>query len=298
METNLGVLVYSLGFKGFSVVKAIKERLPSVTISCIIGKDSGVSDDWSESLVSFCEKNGVNYTHRLTDNTRSRAVDVSLAVGWRWIIKDVPQNKLIVFHDSLLPKYRGFAPLVSALINREHRTGVTALYGTDEYDRGNILLQREIEIFYPTCIEAEIQRMSAVYADLAVELLSRLMGGAISDIGIPQDDRDATYSLWRDEDDYRIDWSSDASDIEHFVACVGSPYKGASALLEGEKIHLLKVRAKADVRIENRSPGKVIFVEENLPVVVCGSGLLMLLDVRNAEGDSVLPLKRFRSRFC
>jgi methionyl-tRNA formyltransferase len=52
-----------------------------------------------------------------------------------------------------------------------------------------------------------------------------------------------------------------------------------------------------DVKIENRSPGKVIFIEDKLPVIVCGKGLLMLVDVRDEHGESVLPLKYFRSRF-
>jgi len=258
-----------------------------------------VLDDYSFKLVSYCNQRNIKYSLREDISYNVDDYDLFFAVGWRWIIRGIPQEKLIVFHDALLPRYRGFAPLVNALINREKTTGVTALLGADKYDRGNILLQKTLNITYPTSIEREIHRISLLYAELAEELLVKLNNGAIQINGYPQDENEATYSLWRDENDYRINWAEDANDIEHFINCVSFPYKGACAILDDSVVRVVKARASEDVRIENRSPslGKVVFVESNLPVVVCGSGLLLLVDVRNEQGESVLPLKHFRSRF-
>lgn len=292
------VLIFSLGLKGYCVVKALAELLHPPVISCVIGKDDGVSDDWSTKLALYCAQHGIDYTFRENNAYKNDAYDLILAIGWRWIIRDVEQEKLIVFHDSLLPRYRGFAPLVNALINKEKTTGVTALLGAEEYDRGNILLQKSFGIVYPTTIEREIHRISMNYADLAVELFARFDNGTINRSGCPQEDKDATYSLWLDEEDYRINWSEDANNIEHFINCVGYPYRGASTMLNGSILRVLKAQARSDIKIENRSPGKIVFVEANLPVVVCGSGLLLLTDVRNDHGESILPLKSFRSRFC
>jgi methionyl-tRNA formyltransferase len=294
----LKVLIFSLGLKGYGVVKALAESLCHPSISCIIGKDVGVADDWSDKLVSYCEQQGIDYVFRGNNSYKKDDYDLFLAVGWRWIIKNVPHEKLIVFHDSLLPKYRGFAPLVSALINKEKITGVTALIGAEEYDRGNILLQKSLDIDYPTDIEREIRRISTVYVDLALELFVQLNNGAINRCGYPQEEKEATYSLWLDDEDYRINWNDDASNIEHFINCVGHPYKGASAMLNFAIVRVRKAWAREDVKVENRTSGKVIFVESGLPVVVCGKGLLVLVDVQNEVGESILPLNLFRSRFC
>lgn len=290
-------MIFSLGVKGYSVVKALVESSSAQTIHCVIGQDEGVIDDCSSELTSYCDRREIGYSFRKDIIYAKDNYDLFLAVGWRWIIRDVPQEKLIVFHDSLLPRYRGFAPLVNALINKERITGVTALLGAEKYDTGNILLQKSLDIIYPTNIEREIHRISIVYANLAVELFTKLNNGTMNKTGYPQDEKEATYSLWRDEEDYRIDWNDDANNIEHFISCVSRPYRGASAVLDGATVRIVKARARSDIKIENRSPGKVVFVEANLPVVVCGSGLLVLAEVRNEHGESILPLKYFRSKF-
>lgn len=293
----MNILIFSLGEKGFSVVKAMAESKNEHQIFCVIGQDGGVENDHSSKLSTFCDQHGIGYSLRRDIDYSEDDYDLFLAVGWRWIIRDISQEKLIVFHDSLLPRYRGFAPLVNALINKERVTGVTALLGAAEYDRGNILLQKSMDIIYPTNIEREIHRISILYANLAVELLMKLNNKAINKAGYPQDEKGASYSLWRDEEDYRINWNDDAINIEHFINCVSRPYRGASTVLNGATVRIAKARAKTEIKIENRSSGKVIFVENSLPVVVCGRGLLVLEDVRNELGESLLPLKHFRIRF-
>lgn len=291
------VLIFSLGIKGFNVVKALFESKIPLSICCVIGEDSGVVDDFSLKLIAYCRRHGIKHCLRNNSEHDADEYDYFLAIGWRWIIGDIPPNKLIIFHDSLLPKYRGFAPLVNALLKRERVTGVTALLGADEYDKGNILFQKTMEISYPTTIEKEILRISFAYADLALELFARLSNNDFNRFGYPQDQKDATYSLWRDEDDYRIDWEGSANDITHFINCVSYPYRGASAVLNGSIVRIIKATARADVTIENRVPGKVIFMESNHPIVVCGSGLLAIEDIRSENGELMLPLKQFRSRF-
>lgn len=291
------VLIFSLGVKGFNVVKALFQASLVQSICCVIGQDSGVTDDYSSELICYCNQHGIKYLLRNDLAYKKDDYDFFLAIGWRWIIHDIPPTKLIIFHDSLLPKYRGFAPLVNALINREPVTGVTALLGADEYDRGNILLQKTMAIAYPTTIENEILRISAVYVDLAVELLARLNDDNFNKCGYSQETKEATYSLWRDEEDYRINWNNDANNIMHFINCVSYPYRGAAAILNGSIVRIRKARIMEDIKIENRTPGKVVFIESNFPVVVCGIGLLVIEDLRSEDGEPMLPLERFRSRF-
>ncbi len=134
--------------------------------------------------------------------------------------------------------------IVKALINKEKITGVTALLVAKKYDRGNILLQKSMEIIYPINIEREICRILYLYASLAVELIIKLNNGLISRTGDPQKETDATYSLWRGEEDYRIEWNDAAVSIEHFKSCVSRPCRGAAAILDGRIVTSPKILSK------------------------------------------------------
>jgi len=130
---------------------------------------------------------------------------------------------------------------------------------------------------------------------MVLDLTTQLKAtGSVS--ATPQDHSRATYSLWRDEEDYDVDWSATAERLERFVNAVGFPYKGAATSVQGERFRIWDVETSRDVPIENRSPGKVLFVEDGCPVVVCGTGLLKIKRMTNEAGDSALPLKAFRVR--
>jgi methionyl-tRNA formyltransferase len=132
---------------------------------------------------------------------------------------------------------------------------------------------------------------------MAIELVTKLANKSITLAGSPQDESKASYSLWRDDHDYRINWNDSAKDISHFINCVGSPYLGASTMLNGEIVRISKATPLAELKIENRAPGKVIFHKSGLPIVVCGEGLLLIEDIKNNEYKSMLPLESFRTRF-
>lgn len=289
-------IIYSLGLKGFNLIKALSESSLDISFHCVIGRDKGVANDYSDTLANYCKENGIKFSFRGNEKFQVTDFDYALAVGWRWIIHNIPDRKLIVFHDSLLPAYRGFAPLVNALLNKEKQIGVSVIFGVEDYDKGDIIAQKSIKVTYPTNIENETKRIAEVYADLAFILISKLITNN-KIISETQVEARATYSLWRDEDDYRINWQLCASDIQHFIDCLGHPYMGASTTLNGLLVRIFKARVMDDVNIVNRSPGKVIFVKDGNPVVVCGQGLLLIEEGRYSDGDSLLPLPAFRSKF-
>lgn len=292
------ILIFSLGEKGFNVVYALSSLGKKISLTCIIGQDEAVLSDYSLKLIHFCQNNGIEYFIRNKSTPSISDFDLLIAAGWRWMIHGIKKEKLIVFHDSLLPRYRGFAPLVNALLNMEKRIGVSALLGAEDYDKGNIILQHSIDVTYPTCIKNEIKNVSKIYASMAIELVSGIGDGSINLEGRPQDESKASYSLWRDDQDYFINWKNSAADILHFINCVGDPYLGASSVLNGAVVRIHKASLVADVSVENRDPGKVIFHKNGFPIVVCGSGLLLLEDIRNFQNEYILPLENFRSRFA
>jgi methionyl-tRNA formyltransferase len=98
--------------------------------------------------------------------------------------------------------------------------------------------------------------------------------------------------------DYWIDWANDAQTLARFIDATGDPYEGACTLLNGRLIRVTAGRALAEVEIINRTPGKVLFVTDNRPSVVCGSGLFEVTEAHFQDsGLSIFPIKKFRSRF-
>jgi methionyl-tRNA formyltransferase len=280
--------------KGYRLLADTLDTFRNLLAKVVVGRDSALDDDYAAQTVALCEQHGIEWIER----TQYSAIDTdyAMAVGWRWMI-DFPEDRLIVFHDSLLPRYRGFNPLVSGLINGDKKIGVTALLGSAQYDAGPILAQASIEIAYPCTIARAIDKIAACYRATAFDVFARLTSGTAL-IGVPQDDAAATYSLWRDEADYRIDWNDSAARLARIVDALGSPYAGASTLVNGALAKIGHAVAVTEVTVENRAPGKVIRVDDGLPVVVCGSGLLRIGELTDAAtGASLLPLARFRTRF-
>jgi len=288
------ICLFVMNQKGLAVLEAISCKRPPPPIACVVtARDANVRRDFYDEIQATCLQQGIPFLDRA--DAKDLSVEYAIAVGWRWMIRDC--RTLIVFHDSLLPRYRGFAPLPTALINGDEEVGVTALLGAEEYDRGDIIAQRKLSIQYPVKIQEVIDRMSTLYAELAVELVDTILGDALVP-ACPQDEAAATYSVWRDEDDYHIDWSRDAAFIKRFIDAVGHPYQGSSSSFDGTPVRILDAKVEADVKIEQRVPGKVVFIRDGFPIVVCGTGMLRLLDVRTEAGtQSLLPLRKFRTRF-
>jgi len=280
--------------KGYRFLEGTIDRYGHLYGEVVVGTDANVANDFSKEIISLCRARGIICTAR--EDLSSIRTEYALAISWRWLIKH-SQDRLIVFHDSLLPKYRGFNQLVSCLINRELIVGVTALFGADEFDTGDILFQSSLEVTYPITIAEAISKIVKNYVEAGVFVLDRLDSKATLR-GTRQDPSQATYSLWRDDEDYRIDWRASADFVSRFIDAVGNPYKCASCLVDGVKARVIRATPLADVRIENRTPGKVLFVERGRPVVVCGTGLLKIMTIVDDEtGRSLLPLPKYRIRF-
>jgi methionyl-tRNA formyltransferase len=218
--------------------------------------------------------------------------DYSIAIGWRWLIKD--ESKLIVFHDSILPRLRGFNPLVTSLINGDSEVGVTILFGEEDFDKGDVIIQKKIHINYPLKIKEAIEVLSVLFGEALNELMHQLHSGALKSTS--QDETLASYSLWRDEDDYKIDWSKSADYIKRFIDAVGDPYKGAYTTWNDYKYYIKDSFAVEDVIIENRVHGKVLFKKGNSYFIVCGSGLLRVDHFFDENGKKI-ETSIFRLKF-
>lgn len=286
---------YLLGKKGYCCLKRFLEVYGCEKVSFVVmAEDKGVKNDYSSEITDLCRKYAVKLYKR--SDRVYESFDVSFAIGWRWMIPD--SGKLIVFHDSLLPKYRGFSPLVNMLIEGEEVIGVTALFASKSYDAGEIVDQQSIRVSYPLKISDAIDRVSELYEKLLIRVAGTLISGENLNSSHQNHDN-ATFSLWRDEADYEINWSTSSNELKRFIDAVGYPYSGAKTKVNGEWVRVIDAELVEDVEVENRNVhlGKVIFMNDGCPAVVCGRGLLKLVNFSDEDGNSLIGKISFRTRF-
>lgn len=294
------IVLLCMGKKGYQVISDVIKVFSSDIIYFVVGaKDLQIEHDYYDEIIELCKKHNIMFYDKAHAWENCITDEYVFTISWRWLINEEKVKKLVISHDSLLPKYRGFAPLVNMLINRESEIGVTFLFASNEYDAGNIILQKKLPITYPIKIAEAIDLIAQKYSEGLIEIINSVQEANNIEL-IPQDHTKATFSLWRDEDDYLIDFNDSADNIKRFIDAVGLPYRGATAYIRDEKVRVLDVETYSDIIIEDRIAhlGKVIFLNNKQPVVICKQGLLKIENVINDKsGESILPLKSFRTRF-
>jgi methionyl-tRNA formyltransferase len=147
--SNMKIAFYLLGEKAYQSLEGFIDQYGTNNIGYIVvGKDKKIAKDFYEEMKQLANLYNI-HTYERNDNIETK-VNYSFSIGWRWLINS---SNLIVFYDFLLPKYRGFSPLVNMLINGEKWLGVTALFAVDEYDKGAIIKQEKVFIEYPLKIQ-------------------------------------------------------------------------------------------------------------------------------------------------
>lgn len=179
---------------------------------------------------------------------RQAHADVIVVVGYGQIIPravfDLPPLGTINVHASLLPKYRGAAPIQWAVANAETVTGVTTMRIEAGLDTGDILLQRELSIGPEETAPELAVRLAAAGAELLIETLRGLEQGAITPR--KQDASRATLAPILKKEDGRIDWNMSARQIFNRVRGF-DPWPGAYTVFRGQLLHLRRVRVSGGI---------------------------------------------------
>jgi len=199
----------------------------------------------------------------------------------------IPHLGAINIHPSLLPKYRGPAPVQWAIINGEQETGVTTMWMDEGMDTGDLLLSSKVPIRLDDTSGSLFRRLAEVGAQLLIETLIKLRSGDL--VGEPQDKSGATYAPLLKKEDGRIDWSRDAKSLDAFIRGM-TPWPGAFTFLSGKRLKVLKAKG-LDKRTKER-PGTVL---EGFPGdfdVATGRGILTLKEVQ-LESAKRLPAGDF-----
>jgi len=190
----------------------------------------------------------------------------------------IPKYGWINLHASLLPKYRGAAPVQWAIVNGESATGVTTMRIDPGMDTGPILLQQEVEIAPGDTAGTLAGRLSALGADLMVRTLRGLEAGTI--IERPQENALATYAPRIKKDEGRIDWNLKAEQIHNRIRGF-APWPGAFTSFRGQLCHLWRSWSEAGP-LRAHPPG-TIFVESGRLMVTCGGQTPLRVDELQLE---------------
>ena len=200
-------------------------------------------------------------------------------------ILDLPRHGCVNAHASLLPKYRGAAPINWAIVKGESVTGVTTMLMDEGMDTGDMLLKREVSIEDDDTGETLSRKLSIVGGELLVETLALLEEGRLSPE--KQDESLATYAPIIKKEDGLIDWSLPARDIRNLVRGM-LPWPGAYTSLGGK---MLKIFRAAVWEGEGR-PGEVIKSGGGILRVATGEGALDVLELQ-IEGGKRLETAAF-----
>ena len=201
---------------------------------------------------------------------------------------DIPGAGVLNIHSSLLPKYRGAAPIQWAVINDETETGLSAMLLDEGMDTGPVLLQQRIPIGTRDTAGTVHDRLAAISGDFLIRALDGLFDGSLRPE--PQDESLASYAPKIDRNIACIDWKSGANEISALIRGL-DPFPGASTTFEGKRLKLFMPSA-LKVQGEGPVPGRVCGVRADCLEIETGSGILVVRELQ-IEGKKRMPAEEF-----
>jgi methionyl-tRNA formyltransferase len=292
------IVVFCATRRGYQFLQTLHDLLPDADL-CVF---SFREETWEPPFLDDIQRLTLEYGGQFYESKQvgaprwdelwnSAPVDLMFAVSWRYIIPaQVYQRARLgayVFHDSLLPEYRGFSPTVWAIFNGEDHTGATLLEMAGDYDTGAIIGQSRVPIGPDDTIAHVMERVTETYLHLLKMHLSALVNGTAA--RSIQDESRATYTAKLLPDDFLIDWNWPTQRIYNLIRATTAPYAGAYTTLNGQKLTIWSARLLENPRrYVGRIPGRVVeFGADSGTVVLTGDGALLLTQVQLEGGESL-----------
>jgi methionyl-tRNA formyltransferase len=230
-------------------------------------------------------------TAQMKDLFASYNADLAVIVAYGRILPaeylTAPRRGCINVHFSLLPRYRGAAPVNWAIVNGEEKTGVTTMFVEEELDSGPILLQRETQID-PAETAPELMRR---LAESGAELLGETLKHLDELQPVPQDESKATFAPLLTKATGVIDWTNTAQEIERRVRGF-QPWPNAYTFWDSERLIVWKASVH-DLDGHSAAPGEVLAAHGDELVVSCGEKTALRLLELQLQGKRRLPARDF-----
>jgi methionyl-tRNA formyltransferase len=208
------------------------------------------------------------------------APDLIVVVAYGQILPksvlDIPRHGCINVHASLLPRYRGAAPINKAIIDGETETGITTMYMDVGLDTGDMLIKKSLTIGPQETAGELHDRLAVLGRETMEETLQQLCAGTLQ--REVQDDDLSTYAAMMKKEDCRIDWCRSAVEVHNQIRGL-DPWPGAYTSLNGE---LLKLARTSPEVTTGGKPGSIISVGNNSVSIACGTGTLLVKELQLA----------------
>jgi methionyl-tRNA formyltransferase len=229
--------------------------------------------------------------------------DVIFVIGWTRLVSnevlDIPRFGCIGMHASLLPKYRGRAPVNWALIHNETQSGNTTILLDAGVDTGRILAQREFPISLSDTCQTVYHKVAEAGRSMLGELLPKLENGILEPL--QQNDNEASVMPKRRPEDGIIDWNKSALELFNWIRALTHPYPGAFTSFSNKKLFIWEARIAHYPFMESKisdwemkKPGTVISISDGISVLT-GRNELLTLHRLNYEGENETSWQEFLS---
>ena len=228
--------------------------------------------------------------------------DIIVANNWRtWLpphIFNLPRHGTLNVHDSLLPAYAGFSPLIWALINGEREVGLTAHLMNDDLDAGDIVVRQSVPVLDTDTATDLFHKTVALIAPVTTEALALIASGRTD--WTAQDRGKASFFHKRSIEDSKIDWNWPAEDLERLVRAQSDPYPNAFTFHRGQRIRVIS--AAVSRANYGGTPGRIFIREGDGVVIVAGADArfgrnrgLAIKRVRLDDGTELAATDYFRT---
>ncbi len=257
-------------------------------------KASAVKEYAIEKNIPIYQPKKIRNNQEVLDILDKLAPDVIAVVAYGKILPkevlDIPKYGCINVHGSLLPKYRGAAPMQWALINGEKETGITTMFMDVGMDTGDMLLKEEIEIKDDYNLETLHDKLMVIGAKLLVKTIDGVVSGTITRIPQP---KDGTYAPMITRDMTKIDFNKSAREIFNFVRGL-SPFPGTYMELEdSRKYKVFDVSYKEDKNIDSTvEPGDILLMSKDSLYIRCKDGYVMINKIQ-PENSKRMDIRAF-----
>ncbi len=189
---------------------------------------------------------------------------------------EVPTKGCINVHGSLLPAYRGAAPINWAVINGEKKTGITTMFTDVGLDTGDMLLKKELEINPDMTVGELHDKMAVLGAEVLKETLIELKKGTLK--RIPQQDSESTYAPMMNKELGLIDWNKTAQQVHNLVRGT-DPWPGAYTFLNGNRMRVWKT-SLTNEKSDSHNTGQIIEVSDDGILVKCSDEYILIREIQ------------------
>tara|TARA_B110001452_G_scaffold91616_1_gene75476 strand:+ start:6086 stop:7030 length:945 start_codon:yes stop_codon:yes gene_type:complete len=298
--------------RGFCVLNELILNSVKPKIVFILKEDSHEILKYSEKLTKICKKHELKYFIRkkLRDEDYSMignsVWDFGIVCGWRTIINpeinEYFKIGLFAAHDSLLPKYRGFAPINWCIINGEKETGVTLFKIVDgDEDSGPIVEQEKVKILESDYAIDVYDKIISATSKSILNFIENYKNGELN--FKEQNEENTSYCCARSPEDGKINFNQSSKRVYNFIRALAPPYPGAFLIHENQKYTVTKVRIgkRNHYKYDGKIIGRVISISKSGIEVLCENGTILIKEWLNNKTNKLESpqntIKSIRSTF-